>query len=116
MPIDINEDIKVWGGFTPMEFWAGASILVLLALIALSLGARTSALWGGIFFFASGGSFFGFMVYRRSLPKGLLLRRFLQDGRFLFITIPWIKAPTVYHPWGRGRAERFREQYGSRDE
>ncbi|MGH7441284.1 MAG: hypothetical protein ACREKE_01275 [bacterium] len=116
MAIDINQEVKVWGGFSPQEFWFGSGILILLAALAVVLGLRIKPLLGGIFFFFAGGSFTGFMVYRRGLPKGLLLRRFMQDGSFLFLKIPGIRGADLYHAAGRNRARRFTEALGESHE
>jgi len=109
--IDVNEEVKVWGGFNPMDFWLSVGVLLLLAVLALLIGMRIAPLLGGIFFFLAGGGFAGFMVYRQSLPKGLLLRRFLQDGRFLFVKVPGIRGVDVYHAVAAMRAERFTEAF-----
>lgn len=107
MAIDINEEVTVWGGFSPKDFWLGAAVLLLLATLSLFLGARVAPLLGGLFFFLTGGGFTGFMVYRQGLPRGLLMRRFLQDGSFLFLRLPRVQGVDVYLPPAATRAERF---------
>jgi hypothetical protein len=115
--IDVNEEVKVWGGFNPLDFWLGVGILLLLAALALLIGIRIAPLLGGIFFSLAGGGFAGFMVYRQSLPKGMLLRRFLQDGSFLFLKVPGIHGVDVYQAVAARRAERFTEAFlGTHDD
>lgn len=117
MAIDVNEEVKVWGGFNPFDFWLSVGVLLLLALLALFIGMRVAPLLGGIFFSIAGGGFAGFMVYRQSLPKGILLRRFMQDGTFLFLKVPGVRGVDVYHAVAALRAERFNEAFlGAHDE
>lgn len=111
MAIDINEEVKVWGGFSPKDFWVGATVLLLMATLSLFLGARVAPLLGGIFFFLIGGGFAGFMVYRQGLPTGLLMRRFLQDGSFLFIKFPGLHGVDAFLPPSVARAERFAKAF-----
>lgn len=116
MAIDVNEEVKVWGGFNPVDFWLSVGVLLLLAALALLIGMRIAPLLGGIFFFLAGGSFSGFMVYRQSLPKGMLLRRFLQDGSFLFLKVPGVRGVDVYQAVAAMRGERFAEAFRETDE
>jgi hypothetical protein len=109
--IDINEEVKVWGGFSPQEFWFGVGVLLLQAALALLIGVRVAPMLGGVSFFLGGGGFVGFMVYRRSLPKGILMRRFLQEGSFLFLKIPGIHGVDVYHAPAFERAKRFSDAF-----
>lgn len=111
MAIDINDEVKVWGGFSPGDFWIGAAVLLLLAALAIFFGTRTTPLIGGVFFFLAGGGFMGFMVHRQSLPRGLLMRRFLQDGSFLFLKFPWMHGVDIYLPPATERAKRFAKAF-----
>lgn len=111
MAIDINEEVKVWGGFSPQEFWLGAGVLLLQAAFALLIGLRVAPMLGGLLFFLGGGGFAGFMIYRRSLPKGLLMRRFLQDGSFLFLKVPGVHGVDVYLAPAFERAKRFSDAF-----
>jgi hypothetical protein len=111
MAIDINEEVKVWGGFSPTDFWLGAAVLLFIAALAVFVGTRTSPMIGGILFFLAGGGFMGFMVHRKALPRGLLLRRFLQDGSFLFLKFPQVHGVDVYLPPASERAKRFAKAF-----
>jgi len=111
MAIDINEEVKVWGGFSPGDFWAGAAVLLMLAALAIFLGTCMKPLIGGLFFFLTGGGFLGFMVHRQTLPRGLLMRRFLQDGSFLFIKFPRMRGVDIYIPPAMERAKRFAKAF-----
>jgi hypothetical protein len=90
MAIDVNEEVTVWGGFSPEAFWGGAVVLVLLAAVAILIGMKTSPWLGGISFFMGGGSLTGVMIHAQRLPKGYLGRRFRREGRFLFLKIPGV--------------------------
>ena len=112
MAIDVNEEVMVWGGFTPEEFWTGAGVLFGIAVVSVMLSIHVAPMLGGIFFFLFGGGFVGFMVYQRDLPKKYLIRRFQQEGKFLFIKIPGIQGVDVYSAPSSERGQRFKEAMG----
>jgi hypothetical protein len=98
MAIDLNDEIKLWGGFTATQFWAGATVTLLLFLtcaIYLSLCLHNFKIGFG-FFFAFGGPWIMFLLYQRELPRGYLLRRWKQEGRFLFVHIKSVKGVDIY--------------------
>ena len=98
MAIDVNEQVTVWAGFSPEEFWIGAAVLSGFAALSVVVGMHFVPLLGAVCFFMSGGGFAGFMVYRKTLPKGQLLRRFRQDGTFLFVRMPGVRGVDAYLP------------------
>jgi len=114
--IDVNEEVRVWAGFVPRDFWIGVGVLMALASTAVLIAAKTAPFFGALFFFFTGGGFTGFMVYRQGLPKGLLWRRFLQDGEFLFLKVPGLRGVDVYRAPAQERALGFNEAFrGSHD-
>jgi hypothetical protein len=112
MSIDINEEVKVWGGFSPEEFWFGAASLLLIAVLSVALAVKTAPMAGGVLFFFLGGATVGFLVYQRNLPKGLLWRRFRQEGRFLFLRFPWVHGIDAYLQPSYERDKRFKDALG----
>lgn len=84
--------------------------MTLIGLLAVTTGERISPLAGSLFFFFTGGVFFAFMIYQRDLPAGILWRRFRQEGRFIFIHIPWVKGVTIYHASARPKSARQKIQ------
>ncbi len=111
MPIDVNEPVRVWGGFSPGEFWAGSAALVASAAVALVVGTRVAPDAGAAVFIVLGGGTAAFMVYRQGLPPGTLLRRLRREGRFLVLRVPGFGSPDVYPPLAAGRADRFRAAF-----
>jgi hypothetical protein len=111
MPIDVNQDIKVWAGFTPGQFWAGAGGLFVIGIGALVLSLEHSPFLGALFLALVGGAFTFFMIYQRDLPKNYLRNRFLQEGKFFFITIPGIRGVDIYATPGSERGRRFDKEF-----
>lgn len=114
MAIDINEEVKLWGGFSFSEFWTGAGVLVGLFLsLVLGLGRVTGPATGFFTFLALGGAFAVFWIYKRDLPKGYLARRWKQEGKFLFVHIPGRKGLQVLAPPAMARRSAFESEMES---
>lgn len=111
MPIDVNQDIKVWGGFTPGQFWGSIGGLFGIGIMALAISLGRSPVLGALFLAMVGGGFGVFMVYQRDLPKNYLKNRFLQEGKFFFITIPGIHGVDLYSTPGSERGRRFAKEF-----
>ena len=112
MSVDINEEIRLWGGFTVAEFWIGAGVLfALFFLVALGLSPILGLAGSLLVFGAAATSFALFWTYQRDLPKGYLLRRWGQEGRFLFFRVPGFQAQQVLPPPSRGRRQAFEKEF-----
>ena|GEM_PF-5178049 len=113
MAIDLNDDVKIWGGFTASEFWIGLGVT---AGLFFGVGVGLSVLFknpfvGLVLFCALGGPWLFFWLYQRNLPKGFLLRRWRQEGRFLFIHVASVKGVELYSPPSAGRGEAWDRAY-----
>jgi hypothetical protein len=109
MAIDINDKVRMWGGFTPAEFGIGAAVLAALfglCVIGISVVERHFKI-GIAAFFGLGGPWVLFMLYQRNLPSGYLKHRWIQEGRFLFFHIKNRKAPDLYLPLSDKRGAFF---------
>ena len=109
MAIDLNDDVKLWGGFTAPDFWIGAGVLAGLFFglgVGLSVVLKNPFVGLGLFF-ALSGPWIYFWLYQRGLPKGYLLRRWRQEGRFLFIHVPSVKGTDLYAPPACHRGEAW---------
>src|SRR5665213_2702546 len=100
MSIDLNDKIKLWGGFSQGELYlAGGVLVALFFLFFLGLSRLTGDLPLGFAVFCGfAGPWIWFVMYRRDLPKGYLLRRFRQEGKFLFFSFGAVKGIDVYAP------------------
>jgi hypothetical protein len=100
MSIDLNDKIKLWGGFSQGELYlAGGVLVALFFLFFLGLSKLTGDLPLGFAVFCGfAGPWIWFVMYRRDLPKGYLLRRFRQEGKFLFLSFGAVKGIDVYAP------------------
>jgi hypothetical protein len=115
--IDLNDEVKLWAGFTAPDFWIGAGVLAALFFglgLGLSVAFRSPAVGLGLFF-ALGGPWIFFWLYQRSLPKGFLLRRWRQEGRFLFILVTSVKGTEIYSPPALGRGQAWDKAYEASD-
>ena len=109
MPTDVNDKIKMWGGFTPGEFGIGAAVLAcafFACVIGISVWAHHFKVGIGAFFGISG-PWAMFMLYKRDLPEGYLLRRWKQEGRFLIFHLPSLKGTDLFLPPSERRGEQF---------
>jgi hypothetical protein len=116
--IDLNDKIKMWGGFTAQEFWVGAGTLLCLfmsCIIGVSIHFRDFKLGLGIFC-ALAGPWMAFMIYQRELPKGYLLRRMQQEGRFLIFHFPFFKGQNLYSSLPERRGDEFEREWGSKND
>ena len=113
MAVDINEEVKAWGGFSVNDFWIGVFALVGITVFALYLTLRVSGVLAALWEATAGGGFMALWVYRLSLPKGYLLRRFRQEGKFLFIHFPWIETQKTILPPSYNRGARFAAEFGT---
>lgn len=111
MAVDINEEVRAWGGFSVTDFWTGVMALVLIVAVGLFIALNVSGILGGVWVAFAGGSFAALWVYRLTLPKGYLLRRFQQEGKFLFFKIPGIEGLKVQLPAAHDRGARFRAEF-----
>jgi|SRR5665213_598219 len=111
MAIDVNEEVKVWGGLTPIQFWLGSGGLLVTALIALLISLKVGAVVGSMFLAVVGGGIGAFFMLQRDLPKNYLSRRFKQEGKFFFITIPGIHGTDLYTSPASERGKRFEREF-----
>jgi hypothetical protein len=111
MALDLNDKIKLWGGFTQGELYLAAGVLAgLFFLCFLGLSRLTGNLALGFAVFCGfAGPWLWFVLYRRDLPKGYLLRRFRQEGKFLFFTVGSVRGVDLYVPPLAGRARSWAE-------
>jgi hypothetical protein len=117
MAIDLNDEIRVWGGFTQKELsWAGGVLAALFFVFFLGLTKVTGRLLVGLLSFLSlAGPWVAFVMYQRDLPKGYLLRRFRQEGKFLFLRVGVVKGIDLYAPPCVDRAQAWAEAMGEED-
>jgi hypothetical protein len=112
MSIDVNEDVKVWQGFSQGQFWGGAAALLGIAALALLVSVKVNQILGCAILAVVGGGFAAFMVLLRDLPKGYLLLRLKQEGRFFFVRIPGLRGVDLYLAPGSERGSRFEREFG----
>ena len=117
MAIDLNDEIRVWAGFTQKELNIAGGILIgLFFICVLGVTRATGSIVAGVAVFGVfAAPTVGFVLYQRDLPKGYLLRRFKQEGKFLFIHLKNVKGIDVYAPPAVKRAEAWDNDFGTED-
>lgn len=115
--IDLNDEIKMWGGFTGSELTlAGGVVLALFIVCVMLLGEMTGSLLVGVSAFGlTTGPWLVFVMYKRDLPKGYLMRRYRQEGKFLFLTFKNVRGVDLYAPPAVHRAQAWAEDFGDED-
>lgn len=118
MAIDLNDEIRVWAGFTQKELNISGGILIALFFICvLGITRTTGSIVAGVAVFGVfAAPTVGFVLYQRDLPKGYLLRRFKQEGLFLFLRFKNVKGIDVYAPPAVKRAEAWAKDFGTEDD
>lgn len=98
MAVDLNDEILMMGAFTQREFyWGIGGLAFFFVVFALGVSVITHLVLLGFGLFAlTGGPWIFFWVYHRGLPKGYLMRRFRQEGKFFFFHLKQVRGPQIY--------------------